>query len=297
MAVFFPIPPEQRLIRTYTGRAELPIRTVFLNAVAAALTELDLTRLAAVLESGGIPSLPDIRAFANIDTLIGRLRVDLRPLLEKLLFQVSSAGELVFAESMGFEPIDTALFRQQAQQVARSMVGTLVQGIEQQQLVTIQNLIAEGYAESQTPTQLARSIADVIGLDDRRANALARYAAELEDQGVPEAERLRLVEQERRRKLKSRGLAVSRTESIRAASEAQDLIWENAIAEGQMAEGEFEKEWVPSPNACPVCRGLRGARAPIGGRFRDPGGDGPPNPHPHCRCGMRLRRPRTAAAA
>jgi hypothetical protein len=286
----FPIPPEQRTIRTITDRAALPIRTVYLKAVGAALAEIDLPTLAAALEAG-ILSLPDIRVLAHIDTLIGRLQVDLRPLMEQLLFRSASAGELVFAQTMGLPPVDIALFRAQAQQAARTMVGNLIQGIEQPQLETIQRVIAEGFAESQTPIQRARAISDVIGLDDRRARALAKYARELEADGLPEKERLRLVERERRRKLKSRGLMVGRTESTRAATEAQDMIWETAVREGQIQEGEYEMEWLPSVNACPICLGLKGARAPIGGRFRDPGGEGPPNPHPGCLCGRRLRRP------
>lgn len=290
-APYFPIPPEQRVIRSITDRAELPIRTVYLRAVSAALAELHIPTLAKILDSGGVLTLADIRAIAHIDTLVGRLRVDLRPLLEQLLFRAESAGELVFAESMGFQLIDLALFRAEAQQTARAMVGTLIQAIEQPQLVTIQDLIAQGFAASRSTTESARAIASVIGLDARRAEALEAYRLKLEADGVPERKRLRLIETERKRKLKSRGYAVSHTESVRAATNAQETIWAKAIEEGQMAEGDYEKEWVPSPDACPVCQGLRGARAPIGGRYRDPGGEGPPHPHPHCRCGQRLRRP------
>jgi hypothetical protein len=291
VGAYFPIPPEQRAIRAITDRAEIPIRTVFLKAVARALTALHLPTLASAIESGGVLSLADIRAVAHIDTLVGRLRVDLKPLLEHLLFRASSAGELIFAEAMGFQPIDLALFRSEAQQTARAMVGALIQRIEQPQLLTIQDIIAQGFAESRTPTASARAIASVIGLDDRRAAALLRYGDDLAAKGVPERERLRLIEAERKRKLKSRGYAVSHTESVRAATAAQDMIWEKAIEEGQIGEGEYEQEWVPSPGACPRCEGLRGARAPIGGRFPEPGGAGPPEPHPHCRCGRRLRRP------
>lgn len=290
MPAYFPIPPEQRTIRAITDRAALPIRTIYVGAVGAALAEIDLPILEAALASGGVLSLADIRVIAHIDTLIGRLRVDLRPLLERVLFQATSAGELVFAETMGFQPIDIALFRGEAQQTARAMVGELIQGVEGPQLETIQRIIAEGFAESRTPTRTARAIADVIGLDERRAGALAKYARELESKGLPEKERLRLIEAERQRKLKSRGLAVGRTESTRTATNAQDIIWKRAISEGQMGEGEYEQEWLPSPNACPICQGLRGARAPIGGRFRDPGETGPPA-HTNCLCAKRLRRP------
>jgi hypothetical protein len=301
MATSFPIPPEQRVIRTYTGRAEQPIRTIFLAAAQAAQAEIDIEALEALLSGGrGISDL-ELRAVAHIDTMIGRLEVDLLPLLDDLLHRSASAGELVFAESLGIEPLDLGIFRRDASHVARTMVGDLIQGIEhgrlnlitgersQGQLGIVRDLVAEGFDLGRSHAASARLIRDVIGLDERRAKALARYAAELEAMGVPEERRIRLVEKEGRKKLQSRGLAVSRTESVRAANLAQDMIWERAISERQI-EDVYEQEWVPSPNACEVCQGLRGARAPIGGTFPDPGGAGPPDPHTHCRCGKRLRR-------
>ncbi len=201
-------------------------------------------------------------------------------------------GEPLFAEFLGLPPIDIALFRAEAQQTARAMVGALIQRIEVPQLLVIQDLIAQGFAAAHTPTAMARAIAAVVGLDDRRAKALARFEAEVRAAGEKsEAKILRLVDADRRRKLKSRGIGIARTESTRTASKAQDMIWRQAIEQGQMAEGEYEQEWVPSPLACPICEGLRGARAPIGGRFPEPGGEGPPGPHPLCRCHRRLRRP------
>lgn len=232
--------------------------------------------------------------------MLGRLEVDLRPLLEDILFRSASSGELVFAESLGLDPIDLGIFRRDAAQAARTMVGDLIQGIEvgrinpltgartRGQLDIVRDLVAEGFDVGRPHSASARLIRDVIGLDDRLAGALARYAAELEAKGLAEAKRLRLIEKESRKKLQSRGLAVSRTESIRAASLAQDMIWQRAVEAGQITE-DYEQEWVPVVNPCPICEGLRGARAPIGGTFPEPGGQGPPQ-HPSCRCARRLRR-------
>lgn len=300
----FPIPPEQRLIRTFTGRAEQPIRTVFIGAAGLAQGQIDLDYLAKLLAAYFLGVSDDeLRAAIRIDTMLGQLDLDLRPLLENLIDRAASVGELVFAKGMGVAPLDVALFRDQAIVAARTMVGDLIRGIEAGRfnpltgersagtLDIVREVIADGFDQGRSLEASAKLIRDVIGLDERRAGALAKYSAELEAQGLPEDERVDMVAREGRRKLKSRGLAVSRTESVRAANKSQDMIWESGVADGQIRSDEWEQEWVPSPNACPICQGLRGARAPIGGLFRPPGGDGPPNPHTHCRCGKRLRRP------
>lgn len=297
----FPIPPEQRLIRTFTGRAEAPIRTTWITAAGLARAAIDIAGLEAFLSGARTATTAQLRAVIRIDTMIGKLEIDLVPLLEKVLYRSASAGELVFAETMGFPPLDPGVFRRDAAQAARTMVGDLIQGIEggrvnavtgtrsRGALDIVRDLVAEGFDLGRPHAASARLIRDVIGLDDRRARALAKYAAELEAQGISEGRRLKLIARESKRKLQSRGLAVSRTESVRAASLAQDMIWGRAVQEGQLAD-VYEQEWVPSPNACPVCQGLRGTRAPIGGEFPEPGGKGPPNPHPSCACGRRLRR-------
>ena len=302
----FPIPPEQRLIRSFTGRAEAPIRTIWLSAASSARGEISIEGLEAFLSGARTASLTELRAVIHLDTMIGRLEVNLAPLLETLLHRSASAGELVFAETMGFPPLDLGIFRQDAAQAARTMVGDLIQGIEAGRLnpitgvrskgtlETVRGIIGEGFELGRTHAQSARLIREVIGLDDRRAGALAKYAAKLEAQGIPEKKRLRMIAAESKRKLQSRGLAVSRTESVRAASIAQDMIWERAISEGQIPD-VWEQEWVASPNAfnpekCPsgICKSLHHARAPIGGEFR-PGIKHPPI-HPSCGCARRLRR-------
>lgn len=300
-------PPEQRLIRTYTGRAEQPIRTVFLTAVQGAQLAVVLADLLYVIEHGGGDA--DLRAVIQMDTMIGKLDVDLTALLDRTLFQASSAGELVFAEALGVAPVDLAVFRDGAAQAARTQVGTLIQGIEigrlnpltgaraRGQLEIVRGLIAQGYEEGRPYQQTATLIKEVIGLDDRRATALARYQSELEAQGVIGKELEGLVARERRRKLKSRALAISKTESIRAASIAQDLIWEEGVAAGQLDRNVWEQEFVAEPRSfdrkvCPsqICPRLHLKRAPIGGEFL-PGIPGPPV-HPWCACSRRLRRKR-----
>jgi hypothetical protein len=303
-----PLPsPEQRLIRTFTGRAEQPIRTVFLTAVQAAQLAIVLSDLLYVIERGGGDA--DLRAVIQIDTMLGKLDVDLTPLLESTLFRATAAAEPVFAESMGFEPLDLGIFRRDAIVAARTQVGTLIQGIDfgrlnpltgarsRGQLEVVRDLIAQGYETGRPYQQTATLVKDVIGLDDRRATALARYQSELEAQGYSGKELAGLVAKERRRKLKSRALAISKTESVRAGAIAQDTIWEEAVNAGQLDPAVWEQEFLAEPRSfdpkvCPsrICPQLHLKRAPIGGEFL-PGIFGEPL-HPWCGCSRRLRRKR-----
>lgn len=307
---YFPIPPEQRAIRQQADRGIEAIRVLFLEAVARARGNLNLAYLeqivASAATSGGIIDLAALRIPVRIDTLVGSLTADLAPLLEQVVFRGTQVGAPIFAETMGFRlPPDLAVFRQGAQGAARSIVGELVRGIEHGwtdpisgvhrpgSLETIQRIIAEGYELGHTPARIASNISQVVGLTDRQSDELLRFWAKLEaDDTLTQRERLALLERERKRKLGIRGRAIGRTETTRAASAAQDLIWQQAVDDGELDAEVYEQEWLPAPGNCPICEGLRGKRAPIGGEFPAPGGKGPPNPHPHCRCGRRLRRKR-----
>lgn len=288
MTLAFPIPPEQRVIRNYTGRAEQPIRTVIVTAADEARAEVDLDAIARLL--GGGLAVGGLRAVLALDTMLGRLEVDLVPLFEDLILRASMAGELIFAAGMGLLPVDLGLFRQGASVAAREIVGNLIVDVSAGQVEAVRAIIAEGFELGRTVEASAKLLREVVGLDPRRAGALSKYEAELEAEGRAADQIERMVAAAGRRKLKSRALSIARTETIRAASESQDLIWEEGVRAGQIDQNVWEQEWVPIPGACRrVCLPLKAARAPIGGTFPGRGGKGPPA-HPFCRCGRRLRR-------
>lgn len=290
------IPPEQVVIRRITDRTEAPIRAVVQRAAFAARKRTRLTLLerllAASIQSGGVVDLATVSAYLEVDTMLGRISVDLRPLLEKALLQAAIVGSEVFAESMGIAPVtDVAVYRAQAERAARTLVGDLVTGIGQGQRLAIRDVIATGYREGLPVKRLAETLRGVVGLDERRAGALAKFQAKLAARAdLSVAQRVRLAAREEARLLKSRTLAIAKTESVRAGSRAQDAVWQAAIEEGELAGGEWEQEWIPASNACPeICAPLAGARAEIGGEFPGEGGEGPPA-HPWCACGRRLVR-------
>lgn len=336
----FPIPAEQRIIRGLLARADLAILNIYFRAAAATREAIDLADLVAVLETGYVPTLVEIHQLCRIDVLVDRLSRELAPMMAAAIQRAASIGAEVFARAVGAEAPNLAAFRDLAARSAGRMVGNLIEGIQNGvldlttgtrsigTLEMVQNIIRESFdpntAGLRTPTQTARFIADVVGLDNRRAKYLGNFSEDLRVGGkFAEKRILQLLERkgadvarlgkdleqllltgelsakrvaqlyrlENSRLLKSRGETIRRTESLRAATEAQHLIWREAVDRGVLDPETMEREWLPAPNACPECGGLRGARAPlVGGSYPDPGGDGPPGPHPNCRCGERVVR-------
>lgn len=274
--------PEQATIRRLLDRAERPIRSILLRAAGTARARVNLDFLENLL-AGRMVAVTDLATVLEVPTMIGILRVDLQPLLERTIFRAAAAGAEVFAETNGFTAPEPEVFRAFARDAARTEVGQLVTAISEGQLGAIQEVTARGFAEGLSPRQQAEQLRGIIGLDERRAGALAKFQTELAGkEGLSEAQRQALLRREEQRLLQSRSLMVARTESVRAGTLAQDRIWSEAVERGELNEELYEEEWVASPNACEVCSGLDGERAPIGGQFPDPGGSGPPDPHPGC---------------
>lgn len=71
---------------------------------------------------------------------------------------------------------------------------------------------------------------------------------------------------------------------MKAASEAQRQLWEQAV-EGGVISGDQRRVWIVTNDErlCPICNALDGAEADLDGQYPDPGGEGPPQ-HPACRC-------------
>lgn len=336
----FPLPDEQRIIRGLLARSDLAILNIYFRAAQATREAIRIDDLAAVLATGYVPTLVEIHQLCRIDVLVNRLAADLAPYMERVIFRAATVGAPIFARAVGAESGNVAAFRDLASRSANRIVGQLIEGIRDGildpltgrrsigTLQMVQNIIREAYAPGtaglRTPTQTARFIADVVGLDARRARYFGRFAEDLRAGGrAAEHRLLQLLErpganvdrlakdlelvqsgkdlsasrlaalhrQENSRLLKSRGEAIRRTESLRAATEAQHIIWREAVDRGVLDPDKLEREWLPSPNACPICEGLRGARAPlVGGSYPEPGGEGPPAPHPNCRCAERVVR-------
>lgn len=77
---------------------------------------------------------------------------------------------------------------------------------------------------------------------------------------------------------------ISRTETMMAANAGQRESWSQAVEVG-LLDGDEKREWIATADVscCDSCDELNGKLADLGGKYPDPGGDGPPL-HPRCRC-------------
>lgn len=286
------LPREQRIIRRYLGRAPAEIQSLFIRACEEQLGSIDLALLAsAIAQQETLPRIGQVYTYARIETLIGTFEVNLEPLLRRLL---NRAGELalpVFDEVMAFtSPTSLDLYRRLAAQAAREIVAEQVTLIRDAARQLIRSIVDDGFTARLSPAQIARQIRDVIGLDERRARAWERFAAQLRANPgeLTAAEVEHQIRLEYQRKLKSRAATIGRTETSIAASRAQRAIWQSAIDEGRLRPGRYVRVWVRVAGAqdCPICGPLEGQRARLDGYYLV-GGDtweAPPG-HPNCICG------------
>lgn len=156
----------------------------------------------------------------------------------------------------------------------------------------IRKLVVRSQRGEMTPTQLARAIREVIGLDKRRVTAASRFAARLADEvaaGTLTAERMttrlaRYTEALRRQ----RALVIARTESIDALNGGQQVLWQKAVAQGVISSTRLVQKWIVTRDEllCEKCEPLADAKAEIGAPF--PNGKMRPPAHPSCRCAVGL---------
>jgi SPP1 gp7 family putative phage head morphogenesis protein len=83
---------------------------------------------------------------------------------------------------------------------------------------------------------------------------------------------------------------IARTESMRAANEGQQQLWDQAVEAGVLT-GTEKQEWITTPDdrLCPICEPLDGQQVGLDEMFDADGEEieGPPA-HPNCRCTVGL---------
>lgn len=133
----------------------------------------------------------------------------------------------------------------------------LIDGISDTTKTEIRDLIESAFADQFDVYELADRISEVIG-DDARAEEIAR------------------------------------TETMTASNVGQQDAWDQAVEDGLLTGNELQ-EWIVTPDdrLCPICDGLDGVQAELGGMFVSDTGDqydGAPA-HPNCRCTVGLAVP------
>jgi hypothetical protein len=143
---------------------------------------------------------------------------------------------------------------------------------------------------------VAREIRALIGLAERDALAVGNLQTTLLEDGRRPEQVERMVARYANRLLRRRAETIARTEIMTAANRGQEALWSQAVADGVLAEADWERMWLVAKDerTCTVCEPLDRKRAPmLGGTF--PGGIVGPPVHPRCRCTTGLVEKRGAA--
>lgn len=170
----------------------------------------------------------------------------------------------------------------------------LIQGISDRTREGIRQTILDAFEQGGHPYMQAQKIKRRIGLTRRQATALSTYQAGLVAEGVRPNRVDRMVRAYRSRLKEQRANAIARTETIRASSEGQQSMWDQAMDEGLIDPNEVRRKWIVTPDdrLCPICREIPkmnkngvGMKEPfrtsLGARMTPPA-------HPNCRCGVGL---------
>lgn len=314
------LPPEQRIIRRVTQKAEDDTAAAFFKAVQKVVATIGIEGLVQVLgdqaaldayvtaigelgEGGSIDLLEDEAAAAfeaelmltaKVQTILGELSVRLEPLLEKMILRAGESALPTFNETMALSPgLSIEAFQSQVVGLAREITAEAVTAITDQARATLRGIVSRGFDEGLSPSQIAKRIAGEIGLDNVRAGAFEKFIAALQaDPGDLSEEELQAkIDKEYSRLLKSRSWTIARTETAAAAAETQLAFWQASVEEGRISESTYVREWIriPAAKPCPICGPLQGKKAKINGVYRAGGRTyKAPPAHPNCKCGERL---------
>lgn len=182
---------------------------------------------------------------------------------------------------------------------AETLVGDMIRGVGAETKAAVRRIIFNATRDGVPPREAAKQIRDILGLTTRQALAVNRLEQGLLDQGADprfaRAQGRRYSEQ----LLKSRAENIARTETMRAATTGQDLLW-SEMRDAGVLPPDVTRRWLVTPDdrLCPRCAPLNGKTAQLGYLFREteqgvlPSKRVPvagtttlrPPLHPRCRC-------------
>lgn len=252
-----------------------------LQLLMNALTVRDLTRIDVLTAQAWADSAKPV--------LLQRMKRHLSELFE----EGSSAGnEDIETRGVGPEEqfIDPA--PNAADEWAESHIGELIANVSADTRKMIRELVEKMFSEGLSTREMATKIRDRLGLTRPLLARLAKFEREAVKKGVTGAELERKVSRFTRRLIRQRAFLIARTEGIRAVSEGQTSIWNQAQQEGILPQDQ-KQFWITTEDddVCKICMPMNGQERGIREMFT--GGNGAaisaPPAHPGCRCARGLR--------
>lgn len=274
-------------IDAIASRLEPDLKSVFLDAVAAARDATDIDRIATLLLSGTIDQAAAAAGIQQLEASLGNLT----PILQAGFLGGGDYAARRLADA-GIA-ISFDLVNPRAVAWAEQYAGDLITSIGEETRAGVRTLIAASIEDGISPRDTARRLRDMVGLTVRQQDAVASMARRLHEQGLdPE-----LVERRTNRfaqaQLRYRADTIARTETMAAVNNGQDGLWVEAREQGLLDPNTTKREWVVTDDDLldeRTCEPMAGQQVGLYEEFETPDGERlkVPPAHPRCRCTVRL---------
>lgn len=191
------------------------------------------------------------------------------------------------------EGISVNLAQEAALAHIQTQAASSVLGITQATEAGIRQALTLQITDAISPTEAARRVGDLAGLNDRQVRAVANYREALTKRLAPVPEALTpsvqaVIDQDvalyQRRQLMLRGRTIAENEVQAAITHGENAIYDEAVAEGIVEADVLTKTWntVFDSRVCPICLPLHLVTIQRDEIFS--GGFMGPPAHPRCRC-------------
>ena len=249
-----------RRVEALVANAEPDFRARFIALVGILRAQLDLDRLAAMLEQGR-----GVQAIQGMEAAAARLGVAWTD-----TFNASAQATANFlTRKISVVDISYDVVNQRAVDTMRQNRLRLIREVTAQQRKAWRHAIADGIARGANPREIARDVRDSVGLTAYQVQVVQNYRRALE-QGEPSAleRKLRdrrfdrravdaidhggglskkqvdeMVERYRQRMVALRAETIARTESLRAVHAGVNETYRQAVDDGIMEEGAITRIW------------------------------------------------------
>lgn len=251
-----------RILEQFAARLEPKLRRAFLAQIRRLKDQLNLDQLANLISSGHVDAaaqlLSGVDGFAAFANAISDA--------------VFGAAQLMSINSLPLNQVDYVfgVTNPQTNAFLREYEMNTIRELTRQTQASARAVISNGVAQGINPLQTAQDVKSFIGLTERQTNAVLNFenmllegdrdvltralrdkrfdstvARAIEDgQPLTDAQIDRMVERYQERYLQYRAETIARTESIRAANKGNQLLWEQAVADGKIDEEQVVREWI-----------------------------------------------------
>ncbi len=268
---------QQRRLRSLVDSLEPKLRREVQQALDRLADAVSIDVLTRALEQ---------RDTVALERLLRSLPAELAPAVG-IVRRAFDLGITSGASTLGIKA-SLALQHPSAAAAARASAADLVTNVTAETRAAMREIVARAFEEGLPPRQAAQLIKPLIGLNRMQARAVLNLRAALTARGVASEIAAARLERYAAKLLRQRSILIARTEIIRASTDGQVHLWQQAQGQGLLPQAA-QMKWLVTPDdrLCPRCQQLSGATAPVGGVFRQGGSTvaGPPL-HPNCRCAL-----------